>query len=243
MGGSGDVSLALVGNVHLAGLSNEEAQALIEALLANGHFVNNPHVSVYVKEYTAEGISVMGEVSRPGAYSPLGPHRLLDMIQTAGGLTEKAGSEVSISHRDDPTHPVTVMLANDPVKRAENNVELLPGDTVVVLKGGIIYVLGEVNRPGGFVVEEDHMTTASEVLAMAAGPTHVAALNGTRIIRRTPSGLKDLPLSLQKIMQAKAPDVTLQADDIVFVPGSKVKGAFGPVNIASMVLGAAIYRF
>jgi polysaccharide export outer membrane protein len=65
----GDVSLPLIGTVHLAGLSSDEAQALIEKRLTEGHFVNNPHVSVYVKEYTTEGISVMGEVNRPGVYS------------------------------------------------------------------------------------------------------------------------------------------------------------------------------
>src|SRR5437879_5755538 len=63
---SGDVSLPLIGNVHLAGLSSNEAQTLIERLLADGNFVNNPHASVYVKEYTTEGISLMGEVNRPG---------------------------------------------------------------------------------------------------------------------------------------------------------------------------------
>ena len=102
---SGNVSMPLISNVHLAGLSSDEAQALIEKLLADGHFVNNPQVSVYVKEYTTEGISLMGEVNKPGVYSTLGDHRLVDLIQTAGGLTDKAGKTVTVAHRDDPKHP------------------------------------------------------------------------------------------------------------------------------------------
>jgi polysaccharide export outer membrane protein len=239
--GSGDVSLPLVGNLHLAGLSSYEAQTLIEKLLADGHFVNSPHVSVYVKEYTTEEISVIGEVSRPGVYTALSAHRLLDLIQTAGGLTDKAGSTVTVSHRDDPSSPLTLTLSNDAVKMAENNIELLPGDNIVVSKAGIVYVLGEVNRPGGFVIEGNKIT-ASQVVAMAAGPTHLASLNHTQILRRTPEGLKNIPMPLQKILQAKVQDVSLQADDIIFVPESKAKGALGPLNIGSVLLSTAIYR-
>jgi polysaccharide biosynthesis/export protein len=241
VGSSGDVSLPLVGTTHLAGLSSEEAQALIEKLLADGHFVNSPHVSVYVKEYTTEGISLMGEVNRPGVYPVLGAHRLLDLIQTAGGPTQTVGSTVTISHRDDPDHPVTLSLYNETAKMAQNNVELRPGDTVVISKAGIVYVLGEVNRPGGFVMGGNKIT-ASQVLAMAAGPTHLASLGHTLVIRTTPDGLKNVPLSLQKILKAQIPDVTLNADDIIFVPSNKLKSAIGPLNLSSVLLGAAIYR-
>src|SRR6266513_1506125 len=101
----GEVSLPLIGNLHFAGLSSDEVQALLEKRLADGHFVNNPHVSVYVKEYTTEGISLIGEVNRPGVYSAFGAHRLLDLIETGGGLTSKAGRKVTVAHRDDPKNP------------------------------------------------------------------------------------------------------------------------------------------
>lgn len=243
VGNSGDVSLPLVGNLHLAGLSSDEAQSLIERRLADGHFVNNPQVFVYVKEYTTEGISLTGEVSRPGVYSPLGAHRLLDLIQTAGGLTEKAGRTVTLIHRDNQNYPITLTFSNDAAKTAENNIELLPGDTVVVSKAGIVYVLGEVNRPGGFVIQ-DNKITASQVLAMAAGPTHIAALDGTKVIRHTPEGLKDIPLQLKKILRAKTPDVELLPDDIVWVPSSKSKSlANSSIGTVLGVLGnLAIYR-
>jgi polysaccharide export outer membrane protein len=241
VGGSGDVSLPLVGNLHFAGKSSDEAQSMLEKLLADGHFVNNPHVSVYVKEYTTEGISLVGEVGRPGVYPALGSHRLLDVIQAAGGLTDKAGKTITVSHRDDPTKPITLTFTDDAVKMAVNNIELLPGDTVVVARGGIVYLVGEVNRPGGFVIEGNHIM-ASQLIAMAAGPTRLASLNRARIIRRTPEGLKDMPLQLAKILQAKTPDVALEASDIVYVPESRFRSVLGASNIVSLLAGAAIYR-
>jgi polysaccharide export outer membrane protein len=240
---SGDVSLPLIGNVHLAGLSSSEAQALIERRLVDGHFVNSPHVSVYVREYTTEGISLMGEVNRPGVYSALGAHRLLDLIETAGGLTSKAGRTVTVAHRDDPNHPIALTLSNDAVKTAENNIELEPGDTIVVSKAGIIYVVGEVNRPGGFVME-DNKITASQVLAMAAGPTSMASLNRAKMIRHTPEGLKDIPLPFKKILQAKIPDIQLQPDDIIWVPSSRTKviASTTTSTIISTAASLAIYH-
>jgi polysaccharide export outer membrane protein len=244
VGSSGDISLPLVGNLHVAGLSSDEARLLIERRLTDGHFVNNPQVSVNVKEYTAEGISLMGEVSRPGVYSALGAHRLEDLIETAGGLTDKAGKTVTVVRRDDLEHPRTLALSNDAARTAENNIELLPGDTIVVSKAGIVYVVGEVNKPGGFVMENDKIS-ASHVLAMAAGPTQYAALNRTLMIRHTPEGLKNIPLPLKKLIEAQIPDIELQGDDIIWVPSSKVKAMTSTLmnTILGTALSAAIYRF
>jgi len=236
VGNSGDISLPLIGNVHLAGLSGDEAQAVIARHLVDGHFVNNPNVSVYVREYTTEGISVIGEVNKPGVYSALGPDRLVDLVQTAGGLTDKAGKTITITHRDDPKHPITLTWSNDGSGMAENNIQLLPGDTVVISKAGIVYVVGEVNRPGGFVITDNKMT-ASQVLVMAAGPTSIAALNRAKMIRRTPEGLKDLPLPLKKVLQAKVPDMELQPDDIIWIPSSRTKTIASQTT--STIIGSA----
>ena len=124
----------------------------------------------------------------------------------------------------------------------KNNIELVPGDTVVVSKAGIVYVVGEVNRPGGFVIE-DNAITASQVLALAAGPTHAAKLNGTKVIRRTPDGLQNFALPLKKILQAKAPDPQLQPDDIVWVPPAKTAGLTSSGYVFSMLMSLALYRF
>src|SRR5882762_1728816 len=131
----GNISLPLIGYVRVAGLSSTEAAGAIEAQLRRSNVVNDPQVSVYVKEYTSSGISVAGEVIKPGFYSAVGPHRLFDILQSAGGLTERAASRATISHRGDE-NPITVEFSMDSVQMASSNVELLPGDTVFVAKAG-----------------------------------------------------------------------------------------------------------
>jgi len=166
------------------------------------------------------------------------------LIQTAGGLTDKAGKTVAVTHRDEPTRPITLTLSNDPVRMAENNIELLPGDSIVVSKAGIVYIVGEVNRPGGFVMENNRIT-ASQLLVLAAGPTSGAALNKAEMIRHTPEGLKDIPLPLKKLLEAKIPDVELQPEDILWVPNRWTKGlgASSTSILLSTLATAAIYRF
>jgi polysaccharide export outer membrane protein len=242
---NGEVSLALVGNVPVAGLTADEAQQLIEARYVNGGYLKDPHITVLVKEYTTQKVTVAGEVSKPGVYDLTPSHRLQDVILAAGGLTDKAGKTISIMRPQDPGNPTVVTLSDDPVKTAENNLEIVPGDTVVVSRAGIVYVIGEVNRAGGYVMENNATMTVTQAIAKAAGPTSLASLNGTRIIRRTPDGLKNIDLEVNKILEAKKPDVTLQPEDIVYVPGSKSKGFMqhSGNSIFAMLTSLAIYRF
>lgn len=100
------------------------------------------------------------------------------------------------------------------------------------------------NGPGGFVMEGNKVS-ASQAIAWAAGPTRLAALNGAKMIRRTPEGLQDIPLPLKKILNAKAPDEELQPDDIIWIPSSKAKSLVGAgtSSIISTLTSLAIYRF
>ena len=104
---TGNITMPLIGYVRLAGLSTSEAEAAIEAQLRQNKIVNDPQVSIYAKDFTSSGISVAGEVGKPGFYSALGPHRLFDVLQLAGGITERASNTVTISHRgaDRLKHP------------------------------------------------------------------------------------------------------------------------------------------
>src|SRR3981081_2486067 len=125
--GEGNISMPLIGYVQIAGLSNREAERAIETQLRENNVVNDPQVSVYVKEYTASGISVAGEVGKPGFYSALGPHRLFDVLQAPGGPTDKAASKVMITHRDQKD-VTTVSISKDPAEMAISNIDLQPGD-------------------------------------------------------------------------------------------------------------------
>jgi len=96
---------------------------------------------------------------------------------------------------------------------------------IIVSRAGIVYVVGDVQRPSAFLVSEDNAISVLKALALAGGSTRTAALNKTRIIRQTPNGLQEIPVKLKKILYAKAPDVALVKGDILFVPGSGAKAA------------------
>lgn len=223
----GTISLALVGPVHVAGLTLDQAQKSIEAKLKDGGFVRDPHVTISVKEFVTQGISVMGEVVRPGVYPLLGARRLFDALSSAGGTTQKAGKVVSITRREKPNEPQLVALSSDPAVASASNIEVYPGDTIVVSKAGIVYVVGEVGRPSGFVMENNESLTVLQALALAQGLGKNAKLNSAKIIRKTSDGRKEIPVELKKILEAKAgfPDIAMQAEDILFVPASAGKSA------------------
>lgn len=219
---SGDVYLPLIDYVHIADLTVDEAQELIQKRLTDGGFVRNPHVSIFVNESASQGITVLGEVNRPGPYSAVGERRLFDLISAAGGLTEKAGRNVTIMHRQNPDQKVELHLASNLADDTQNNVEIQPGDTIIVSRAGIVYVVGDVARPSGFMIE-DNTLTVLKALALAGGGTRTASLNGAKILRQTPNGVQEIPVHLKKVLQAKAADMPMVKGDVLFVPGSATK--------------------
>ncbi|HVP43767.1 MAG TPA: polysaccharide biosynthesis/export family protein [Terriglobales bacterium] len=234
---SGDVYLPLVGYVHLDGLTIPEAQTAIEQRLVEGRFVNEPHVTIFVAEY-ATGVSVMGEVQKPGIYPIFGSRRLFDLISAAGGLTERAGRVVTITHRDRPLEPQSVSFDPDPAKNSASNVEIVQGDTILVTRAGVIYVVGEVQQPSGYLMEASQNFTVLKALALAHGPGRYAKLDNSKVIRKKADGsYEEIPVALRKILDAKQKDVPLQADDILFVPASGGKRA--AEQTLSSVLGIA----
>ena len=241
VGSDGNISLPLVGYVRVAGLTSNQAQQAISEQLQERNIVKTPQVSVFVKEYTNSEISVAGEVAKPGVFSVLGPHRLLDVLEAAGGLTDKASDTITISHRG-TDQLTTVHLSNDPAVTAHANVELQPGDTVVVPKAGIVYVLGEVGRPGGYALNSSGGVTLLQVLAAAGGTTQLASLSGTKMVRRTSSGLKEIPVPMKNLLHAKVADFPMQPGDIIYVPSSRVKSALNAGALVSSAGAAAVYR-
>jgi polysaccharide biosynthesis/export protein len=239
--GDGNISIPLIGYIHVAGLTSSEAEGAIEEKLRQGNILNDPQVLVFVKEYTSGGVSVVGEVVKPGAYSTLGPHRLFDVLQAAGGLTEKAANRAVISHRGSET-PNTVELSKDPAQMALSNVEIQPGDTVVVPAAPVVYVLGEVTKPGGYVVGSGGGVTVLRIVAAAGGPTRDASIGGTKMLRRTPTGLQQIPVPLKNIMRAKAADIPLEADDILFIPNSRIKQILNGGALLTSLGTSALYR-
>jgi polysaccharide export outer membrane protein len=244
VGGSGDIVIGLVGRVHVAGQTTEQAQALIRKRLVDGGYFADPQVAVFEKEYATQGVSVLGEVQKPGVYPVTGPRRLFDVLSLAGGTTPKAGPVVTISSRDKIKTLQLVNFSSDPQKNMAANVDILPGDTVVVSKAGVVYVVGEVKHPMGVIMENGGHITILQALATAEGPNSTAALRSAKIVRKGENGPTELPVDIKKIMQAKAPDMTLQAEDVVFIPSSTAKnvGVRTLQSIVNIATGVATYR-
>ncbi len=240
---SGEISLPLIGQQKLAGLSAEQAQGLLESQLQEGKFLLDPHVSVFVKEYATQGVSVLGEVTKPGTYPLLGTPRLLDAISAAGGTTARAGSVVQITRRKDPNNPINVPLRLGQAGSGDVNPLIFPGDTVVVSKAGLVYVVGEVTRPSGFIMENNETMTVLQAMALAGGSTRVSSLNNARIIRKIDSEYTEIPVQLGKILSSKSPDINMRAGDILFVPASGVKRATYRSfdTVLQITTGIAIY--
>ena len=238
----GVVSLPLIGSVAVSGLSVEQAQALIAARLADGNFVTHPQVMISVTDYGVQSITIVGEVKKPGTYPPVGATHLLDLISRAEGLTPLASHTVFIYRKNAPDHPLRVKLSDNPEQAAATNLEALPGDTVMVGKAGIVYVVGDVGRPGGFPMEADSLSVLQAV-ALAAGPNRTAKMEDSRIIRKNAGGVDDIPVHLSKLMKAQGADIPLQPGDILFVPSSAVKSAVrsSALTIMQTAAFAALY--
>jgi polysaccharide biosynthesis/export protein len=218
----GDVYLPLIDYVHVGDLTTDEAQNVIQKRLEDGGFVRNPHVTIFVTESASQAIMMVGEVVRPGPYPAIGERHLFDLLSMAGGLTEKAGRTVTIVHRGESNPKVELRLPESLAEDTQNNIEVLPGDTIIVARAGIVYVVGDVHRPSGFLIEDNSLTVL-KALALAGGSTRTSSLNRTKILRQTPNGVQEIPVRLKKVLHAKAPDVALVKGDVLFVPGSSAK--------------------
>jgi polysaccharide export outer membrane protein len=239
----GNIALPLAGDLSVSELTAEQAGREIEAKLLSANILKDPHVSVTVLEYSTQGVTVLGEVKNPGVYPLLGPHALQDLISVSGGFTPDAGDLVTITHRVEPNTPVVVKLGTRPGSTAGLNIDIRPGDTITVSHAGIVYVVGDVGKPGGFLIQRNGHLTVLRAMALAQGPNKTAALNSAKLIRQTDDGREELGVPLRKILANKAPDQTLADGDILFIPSSAAKNALvAAESILPAATGAAIYR-
>jgi polysaccharide biosynthesis/export protein len=236
--GSGDIVLPLIGSVRVAGLTVAQAEQVIAARLSEGGFFNNPQVAVLQKEYATQGISILGEVQKPGTYPLLGSHTLLQAVSAAGGTTLKAGNGVTVIRSDSPNQPQHADLNS----LTGGSTLIMPGDTVVISKAGIVYVVGDVRQPSGIAMERSGLTIL-KAIAMAQGTNPTASLKGAKLIRSTPQGRQEVHISIRNILSNKAPDLELQPEDILFIPSSLAKSATRRSldAILQIATGVAIY--
>ncbi|MGH9494566.1 MAG: polysaccharide biosynthesis/export family protein, partial [Candidatus Sulfotelmatobacter sp.] len=145
---AGDVYLPLIDYVHVDGLTQEEAQTVLEKRLSDGGFVRSPHVTIFVDEAASQGVTILGEVGKPGIYPDTADRKLYEVISQAGGFSQSASKKISIIRRNQ-AEPIHVELPRNLADDTSANVEILPGDTITVPRAPIIYVVGDVGRPSG----------------------------------------------------------------------------------------------
>ncbi|MGA3333014.1 MAG: polysaccharide biosynthesis/export family protein [Terracidiphilus sp.] len=231
----GTVTLPLIGDVKISGMDEHAAARAIEAALLAKGMLLHPLVSVLVTAYAGQDVSVLGEVTHPGVYPYTFHHRLLDFISAASGLSPNAGRLVNVFHQGDPKTPHPVVL--DPSgtdTTSDHNPELSPGDTVQVSRAGLVYVVGDVIRPGGFPVDPVQGLTVVQALSLAWGPSQNAASGKAVLIREQKDGRAMITLNLKRMLHGQDPDQPVEDRDILYVPDSVAK------NLVNRTLESAI---
>jgi polysaccharide biosynthesis/export protein len=258
----GNLSLPLVGRIAAAGRTVEELEADLAERL--NRFLRDPQVSVTLVEVGSQPVSVLGAVNKPGVQQIEGPKTLVEMLSLAGGLREDAGHTIKITRqaefgpvplegaRSDPSGRFSVAELNVKevleARRPENNILICPHDVISVPRAAMVYVIGEVEKSGGFVLEERQSVSVLQALSLAGGLTEVAALEHARILRggedQAPAERVEIAVDMKAIMAGKSPDVALEPEDILFVPRSGSRVASQAVKKAALgtLSGIAIWR-
>jgi polysaccharide export outer membrane protein len=231
--GDGRVDLPLIGSIHLAGLTVEQAQQSVADELVSRQMILYPDVLISVQDSMVDIIGVMGEVNGPKAIPAYAPMSLLDAISSAGGLKPDASHSISIL-RKGVAEPLLVVLNSNPANAMSQDIPLYPGDRVLVSRVGVVYVVGAVMRQGAYPITPDTPMTLLQAVTLSGGAGFQASSADTRIIRTTGATRREIPVSLAKVIKGSAPDPILQSDDIVLVPTSALKAAIkgGGVGIA-----------
>ena len=213
--------------ISVLGLYPAEIEVTITKALADGNVLVAPLVSVSVLEYRSRPITVMGAVRNPIVFQADGPVTLLDAISRAGGLADNAGSDIQLSRPPSTPGEPAKISQRIPVQSFLNldedfaNLKLEAGDVIRVPVAGQVYVLGSVKRPGVFTINGGADSSVMKALALSGGlddhPTHVAYIYR---VEAGAAGRREMPIELKKIMDRKAPDVALEANDILYIPTS-----------------------
>jgi polysaccharide biosynthesis/export protein len=239
----GDILLPLAGTLHVAGMTLSEITEAVAQRYEGAKILVDPQVTVFVAEFNRRTITITGEVRMPGVYSIAAPRTLTDTLAMAGGLNDSASRTVSIVHSANPKDIIHVTLnvgAQTPESIEQGRMEILPGDSIFVARSGVIYVVGELTRPGGYQVEHNNRLTLLEAVALAGGLTRTAKASNSRLIRRSPTGREELNVNLQKVLYGGGPDMLLTDGDILYVPTSTRK-VYTQQIIAAAIASATTY--
>jgi polysaccharide biosynthesis/export protein len=239
----GNLNVAFLKPVHVAGDNVAQAKEALEKAFKDQGILKHPQVSIDVQQFATTTATVMGEVQNPGKVELLKPHSLLDVIGMTGGETALAGNVIELkrSDGDPPTRAYHYARGGDATEIRD--VMVHPGDTVIVKRAGIVYVLGAVNRPGGYAMQEQGQLNVAQAISLAQGLTLQAKVGGLRVVQKQNDGkMLEIPISYKKIMDGKQQPMELAAGDIVYVPVSHMKTVLSSTTgLVGQTTAAAIY--
>jgi polysaccharide export outer membrane protein len=256
----GSVQLPLIGVVQLGGLSVTQAEQLIDKRLLDAGMYKNPQISIRLTEAPDQFVTVTGEMH---AIVPVvGQRYLYDILAAAGGGTGTLGGATSIygvasgggstgggtlpptaSHiitiiRPGVAKPIVVDLGTDPEDAARANIPVYPRDTIVISRIGVVYVVGAFKTQGAIPLVQNSPLTLMQVAALSGGIGFEARHDDLRIVRTVGLDRKVIKVDISAVLNGKAPDPVMQADDILYLPSNAVKAAIKSGGLGT-VLGLA----
>lgn len=236
----GTVQLPLIGSLHLAGLTLHQAENLIAERLTSAGMYRNPQVTIQLTETPNQSVTVTGEIH--GVIPVAGQKHLYDVLAAAGGLPATASHTVTIDRPGVP-QPIVVDLGTNPSKSAFANVPVFPRDTIIVSRVGVIYLLGAFKNQGAIPLQQNSPLTLMQATALGGGAGFEGKLSDLRIVRTVGFDRKVVHIDIKRVINGRAPDPILQADDIVFLPTSSMKAAIKAGGVSTLLGIASVLIF
>jgi polysaccharide export outer membrane protein len=252
----GDLRLPMVGRVHAAGMTIAQLESELSKRLKE--YLQNPDVSIMVTDSRSQVVSIIGAVPSSGAKRIVEGQTLVEVLSLAGGLTADAGPTVRVARRiedgripladatDDPSGAFSVVELDARAlldgKTPDRNIPIQARDTISVPRADVIYVIGEVGKPGPVPLSGGHPISVMEAVSASGGTLRTAANSRARILRLVAGQdmRAELNVNLQRIMNGKASDVAMAPWDILVVPDSTGKRATSRAIEAAIQVGTMI---
>ncbi len=232
IGVDGTAVLPLIGSVRLSGLNVSSAELLIAQKLETAGMYRNPQVILQLTEGPTAIVTLAGEMH--AVVPVVGSRNLYSVIAAGGGLPPGASRTVTLL-RQGQTQPIAVDLGNDPLHSGGANIPTFPGDTIIVSRIGVVYVMGEFHNPGVVSLTNYGPLTLTQVSALVGGPVYDAKYSELHIIRTVGDHRTVTTLNIKNVLYGHAPDPIMQPNDIVFLPPSAFKESLTNGSLGSLL--------
>jgi polysaccharide export outer membrane protein len=240
----GKINVPLVGPLQVDGLTVTEVRAKVTDALVAGEYFKAPQVSIDILQFAPSYITLFGEVQTPGRFQILAPINLPEALALAGGETAEASTSIEIKHPGAGENNVeNIHYDKELNKSGQEDVTISPGDTITVRRAGVVYVLGAVHRPGGYLMVNRGSLDLLEALSLSGGTALDASTDQIRVLHREGDRLVEVTVKLSSMTNGKTFSPTLRDKDIVYVPSSKAKSIL--INGAAIIgasVGSILYR-